>query len=65
MKIISDEKYDRLLEFEKELKEKKQINLVNLKALLKGRDWKDLTDQEKSEISQQIVNLMSQESSKK
>jgi len=42
-----------------EKNQKKQINLVNLKELLRGRDWDELTEQEQLEISKKIVDLIS------
>ncbi len=37
---------------------KQQINLVNLKALLKGRNWKELSKKEQLDISRKILSQL-------
>jgi hypothetical protein len=39
----------------------KKINLIDLKQFLKGRKWEELSKEEQLEISQKIVNRISQE----
>jgi len=41
------------------MENKQTINLLDLKQFLQGRKWEDLTEQEQLEISQKIVNLIS------
>ena len=41
--------------------EKESINLVSLKEFLNGRDWEELTKEEKMEVSEKIANLFSKE----
>jgi hypothetical protein len=37
---------------------KKKINLFSLKEYLRGREWDELTKEEKQEISQKIVDMI-------
>ena len=44
--------------------DKKKINLIDIKKFLKGRKWEELNEKERLDISQKIVNLISQTTKK-
>ena len=42
----------------KYMEKKQEIHFIDLKNYMKGRDWKDLTEEEQLEICEQIVNIL-------